>query len=173
MSPDELRAWLTEHIGEIFKFMDYEPTLHSEEELATTLGYWFAGDAWKAAGYRFVHLGIDGSGSQIAAWIRPNAEQIPVVLFGSEGGAGVLAASCEDWAKCIAYAPYIEEYPDDEDERLWIPEDEGDADAKAAQASYTKAVLQRFGELPPLDDLTANLDALDEEFVTWVESLIE
>jgi hypothetical protein len=173
MSPDELRAWLTEHIGEIFRFMDYEPTLDSEDELATTLGYWFAGDAWKAAGYRFVHLGIDGTGSQIAAWIRPQATQIPVVLFGSEGGAGVLAASCEDWAKCIAYAPYIEEYPNDEDDRLWIPEDEDDADAKAAQQAYKKAVEKRFGVLPPFEDLIADIDDLDEEFVTWVESLTE
>lgn len=172
MSPEELRAWLSERIDEIVQFMDYEPTLESEEELATTLGYWFAGDAWKTAGYRFIHLGIDGTGSQIAAWIRPDAAQIPVVLFGSEGGAGVLAASCEDWAKCVAHAPFIDEYPDDDAPRLSASEVEDD-EGLAAQNAYKEAVQQRFGSLPPLEQLTADLDELDEEFVTWVESLIE
>jgi len=41
MTAEELQIWLEEHIDEIFSFMDYEPTIESEEELAGTLRYWF------------------------------------------------------------------------------------------------------------------------------------
>jgi hypothetical protein len=74
MTAEELQAWLETHIYDIHAFMDYEPTIDSDDELMTTLGYWFRRDDWREAEYRFVHLGIDGMGSQFAAWIRPGAE---------------------------------------------------------------------------------------------------
>jgi hypothetical protein len=108
MDLEALRTWLVEHVHDIAACMDYEPTLDTDEELARTLGHWFGSTRWAASGHRFVHLGIDGTGGQFAAWIRPNAPApYPVVLFGSEGGRGVLASSPLRWAQILAHAPGI------------------------------------------------------------------
>ncbi len=183
MTTDELRSWLKEHCDTIVMFMDYEPYLESEEELAETLGYWFDGSDWKTDGQRFVQLGADGTGSQFAAWIRDGVAEIPVVIFGSEGGRGVVAKSCEDWAKIIAHAPSVDEYGDDDLAEIdvgfnfLLDEDENDPDelqeAKDALADYKQAVEARFGSLPAFEDLTTGLKPMSEEFGAWIDSVLE
>ncbi len=81
MTPEALGKWLSDNVDSIYSFMDYEPTLETEAELAETLGQWLGNKRWAKGGDRFVHLGIDGAGSQFAAWIRPNSTQIPVVFL--------------------------------------------------------------------------------------------
>ncbi len=183
MTPEELGKWLSENLDEIYTFMDYEATIDSEKELAVTLGHWLGSDFWATTKHRFIHLGIDGAGSQFAAWIRPGETQIPVVFFGSEGGAGALATSCKNWAKTIAYAPAIEEYTEPGHRRLdpgqnWkidgdeVGQDQAD-EAKAAQATYRAAVEKRLGKMPSLHQLMTDLDKVDAEFVQWVASVTD
>ena len=69
MTPEELQEWLDKYFIEISIFMDYEASMDSEESLCSTLEYWFSDDSWKEGGHRFVHLGIDGRGSQFAALV--------------------------------------------------------------------------------------------------------
>ena len=172
MTVEELQSWLEDHIDQIFSFMDYEPTIESDEDLADTLRYWFDREDWND-GQKFVHLGIDGMGSQIAAWLRPAPQSSPVVYFGSEGGRGVLVRSTKDWAQMLAYAPYIDEYPgDDEPACLVEREDDDDLDdeAQEALADYRAAVTAKFGGLSDFSTLTSGLEELNDQFTTWVES---
>ena len=182
LTPADLRQWLTDHIDEIYAFMraDYEPTLASEDDLTTILGtYGFRDEHWNRPGYRFVHLGHDACGGEVAAWIRPGHEhsEPPVVFFGSEGGHGVLAATLTRWALLLAHAPEIHEYPvpsvvgpvtdssqKDDPETLA-------AEAKAL-AAYRQAALGRFGQIPEMDVLTSDVDALNAEFTAWVSSYV-
>ncbi len=171
-----LRTFLEEHAHTIFAFMDYEPTLESEQALARTLGFWFRDDGWAATGHRFVHLGIDGTGGQIAAWIRPGAEPpYPIVLFGSEGGRGVLAATPADWVRVIAHAPFIDDYVHPAtattysamlDENEHSPEQV--ARAQHHLDIYRDAVEDLLGALPPLEQLIDGLDELNREFSAWM-----
>ncbi len=181
MTPEELQEWLEAHIDEIFAFMDYEPTLNSEEEFVETMGYWFGRDDWNEPGYRFVHLGIDGMGSEFVAWIRPGVDgPAPVVYFGSEGGRGVLARSPKDWAMVLAHAPGIIEYAFGDDPAQldvtsnWMLEDDDPEFAETARqklASYRDAVIERFGELPDFEALANGLDELNAEFCGWVDGV--
>lgn len=197
MTPTDLQHWLTTHIDQIVRFLDYEPTIDTDEELADTLDAWLGGADWRGSGHRFVHLGIDGMGGQFAAWVRPedagdekNGEsgEPPVVLFGSEGGRGVVARSPEAWAQIVAWAPFVDEYGGDpgfgaedgeatpiplEAESSWLLKDpmspeEGEA-AREALEEYRAALEERFGEMRPLEELAAGREALDAEFRTWVE----
>lgn len=178
MTAEELQAWLEENIDLIVVFMDYEPTIDSDEELAMTLGFWFDNDAWNSRGDSFTHLGIDGTGSQFAAWNRPGDEgPPPIVFFGSEGGAGVLVRSPVDWAMALAHAPGVDEYPDDGPAHLdpevnWMLDDEQDEDmieeARSALAQYREEIQNRLGSLSDLDTLTADLDDLNIEFAAWI-----
>ncbi|QDG51127.1 hypothetical protein FIV42_10385 [Persicimonas caeni] len=182
MTVEELQQWLEEHIDKIFTFMDYEPTIDSEEEFATTMGYWFGDEGWTEAGYEFAHLGIDGMGSQFAAWIRPGAEgPPPVVYFGSEGGSGVLVRSPRDWAMVLAYAPGVDEYPTftsparlDPELNWMLEDDDPDAAAEAERAleHYRAACVERFGDVPSFEELTSGLDELNEEFRGWIDDVV-
>ena len=175
MTPSDLQKFLDEHCDVITSFMDYEPFCESEEELATTLGYWFDKPDWNDGSQRFVHLGIDGTGSQFAAWVRPDAKETPVVFFGSEGGRGVLTRSLEAWVKVLAFAPGIDEYPDDDApacldlEMNWMKEEE---DVDDEIAAYREVVESKFGNVEPFDDLTAGLDDLNKAFKAWIEKIL-
>jgi len=182
MTPMELQDWLTEHIDRIVAFVDYEPTIESEEELAETFGYWFGSGRWAEAGHRFVHLGIDGTGGQFAVWLRKGAQAPhPVVLFGSEGGRGVLATTPARWAQILAHAPTIDDYEEPASlsaEGNWML-DPGESDpdeveeARGLLAEYRAAVEARFGPLPALDELTAGLAELNAEFIAWIEASVD
>lgn len=182
MTLEELCAWLEQHGDRITMFMDYQVRLDDEAGLASTLGYWFGSDAWQTDGMHFVHLGTDGTGGPFAAWIREGIEDIPVVQFGSEGGRGVVAKSCADWAKIIAHAPGVREYGTDDlvelDERSnWmLDENENDpediAASRAALEAYRDAVEVRFGVLPAFEELTADLASEARTFAAWVEEVL-
>ena len=181
MTHRELQAWLETHTADIVCFMDYEPSIETDEELATTLGYWFDSEMWSDSGYTFTHLGIDGMGSQFAAWHRPGAEQEPpIVYFGSEGGRGVLVRSPEDWVQIIAHAPTIDEYPSDDGPAILTresfflsSEDPQEAEeARTALARYSAAVTAVYGEVPPLSELTSGLDSLNQDFLEWVQTCV-
>lgn len=178
MTAEELQTWLEENIDLIMAFMDYEPTIDSEEELSMTLGFWFDNDTWNDRGDSFLHLGIDGTGSQFAAWVRPGDEgPPPIVFFGSEGGTGVLVRTPQDWAMALAHAPGVDEYPDEGPAQLdpdanWMLDEEADedmvAEARSALARYREYVQEKFGGLSDLDTLTADLEELNEEFAAWI-----
>lgn len=180
MSPKELAQWLSQNADRIDAFMDYEIVIESEEELAATLEFWFEHSRWVATNHRFIPLGVDGTGSQFAAWIRPGNTQIPVVFFGSEGGAGVVAASCDLWAQTIAFAPAIDEYPEPGDARLsvemnWkfdndLVGDELADHAYAMQSAYRVEVEERFGKLTSLEELMSGLEDIEAEFEQWLVS---
>ncbi len=172
-----LRALLEQHTHTIFAFMDYEPTLRSERDLTATLGFWFRSSDLAHTGHRFVSLGSDGTGGQIAAWLRPGVPPpYPVVLFGSEGGLGVLAASPADWARVVAHAPFIDDYVEPAratsyaaylDESQNSPESVARAQWKLD--SYRDAVEELLGPVPALEELIEGLEELNAEFRVWVE----
>lgn len=186
MTPDELTEWLREHAAQIFAFTDYEIALSSEEDLRAVLGEsWFRDADWNEPGYRFLHLGHDGTGGEVALWLRPGDERSPpVVFFGSEGGTGVLAPSPDAWVKALAYGPAILEYADVETatSRLSIEENEYlAADADPAQKTeaeehldaYRRATIARFGSLPPFDELVAVDEADQRELKEWVTAVLD
>lgn len=179
MDAKELQDWVQEHVDSIATFMDYEATVDDEEEFYDTLRYWFDNESWND-GQTFVHLGIDGTGSQFAVWIRPDAEPPhPVVFFGSEGSAGVLAASPEDFAMALAHGPGIDEYGSDYasfvEENYMLTDDEPEfiEEAEAALAEYREAVVDRLKSYGALDEITSGLEGLNEEFDEWVQSRLE
>ena len=180
MDTTELRAWLELHCMDVFAFMDYEPTLSSDDALAGTMDAWFGTDAWRATGHRFVDLGTEGSGSLFAAWIRPGAvEPFPVVLLGSEGGRGVLASSPARWAQLVAHAPLIDDCHEPASAVVRSDEELDEAfqraagrDPRASLRAYRDACAARFGPLPTRDDLTGGLDALNGELLAWVAAQI-
>lgn len=178
MTAEDLQAWLEDQIDLIVAFMDYEPTIDSDDELAMTLGFWFDNENWNERGDHFIHLGIDGRGSQFAAWARPGDDgPPPIVYFGSEGGMGVLVREPLDWAMALAHAPGIDEHPADGAARLdpdanWMLDAEEDEDlveeARSALARYQQLVQERLGSLSDLETVTADLDDLNAEFTAWV-----
>lgn len=172
MRPDDLRDHLTEHVHDIHAFMDHEATLMSDDEFAHLLAHWFANPAFDARGHRFVHLGHDGSGSHFAAWLRPDADDVPVVLFGSEGGTGVLADTIDRWPHILAHAPWISEGHDEPSHVTSLPSSllEEDEHAEEALKAYREATAEQFGPLPPLEALLTGLDPLDDAFQSWVQS---
>lgn len=173
MNPEQLQAWVQTHIDDLFRFMDYEPTV-DDEELVDTLGSWLDNDGW-ASDDRFVHLGIDGTGSQVAVWVRAQDEQRPVVFFGSEGGLGVLTATPEAFALALAHAPYFEAFEEParlegQDDPLADKDDEEREEVRAALERYRAAVRKDLGEAPALSELTAGLDELNRELREWVKA---
>jgi len=165
-----LQRWVTEHVDHIFAFMDYEPTIEEADEVKSTLGYWLDNHEW-ASDDEFLHLGIDGTGSQFLVWKRASDQQAPVVFFGSEGGLGVLTATPAAFAQALAHRPWVDGY----EEPASLTDNEGDdldedeaAEADKALATYKAAVEDRFGPLPSLAELTAGVDALNQELRAWV-----
>jgi hypothetical protein len=159
--------------------MDYEPSIYDEDDLADTLNYWFDTPSWRDGGHRFLHLGIDGTGSQVAAWVRPGHEPdatTPVVFFGSEGERTVLAASPLDWAFMIAHAPGLwgsfepmASLREDEEDEFY--EDEDEERPSQLLARYHELVENTHGEVPSFEELRGRASVLDEEFVTWVDGV--
>jgi hypothetical protein len=176
----ELTALLEADVAGVMAFMDYEPTIESEEELASTLDAWTGSKKWRQTGHRFEHLGIDGTGGQFAAWHRPGAEgPPPVVLFDSEGGRGVLASSPARWAQVVAHAPAITFAQEPvravkrEGELGQHRDDpESEEEARAALEAYRAAVEKKLGKLPPLKELTGDLEKLNKEFLAWVQAAV-
>ena len=171
MSVEELQAWLTGRIGDITGFMDYESADYGEEGLADTLDSWFDTPRWRGPGHRFHHLGIDGTGSQVAAWVRAGSaadEPAPVVFFGSEGELSVLARRPLDWAFLLAHAPALW---DMSAPMLSLREDE-DERSKAALASYREGVENTFGAIPTFESLRDGVAPLDAELLAWVDGVL-
>ena len=72
---ESAQAWVQHYVQTICAFMDYEPTVSTDEELEATLrDHWFRDPAWNSPGYRFHSLGCDGTGGQFALWVRPGGE---------------------------------------------------------------------------------------------------
>ena len=173
MNPEQLQAWVQAHIDDLFRFMDYEPTV-DDAEFLDTMGSWLDNETW-ASDDRFVHLGIDGTGSQVAVWVRAQDEQRPVVFFGSEGGLGVLTATPEAFALALAHAPYFESFEEPaglakQDDPLADKDDEEREEAQAAFERYRAAVRKELGDIPALQDLTTGLDVLNRELLEWVKA---
>lgn len=169
MTLEELQAWLIEHLDDIASFMDYEASLDDEATLAATLDAWFDSEHWRSSDHRFIHLGIDGTGGQFAAWIAPgSAPPYPIVLFGSEGGAGVLCASPSDWAQILAHAPVIDDLGEPASVLPADDDDDLDEEAEEALESYRAAVENHFDAWPSLLELTEDLESLNEQFLEWV-----
>jgi len=167
---EDARAWLSEHAAAIRAFTDYDPAPCSDRSLRDDLRHhWFRAAEWNAPGYRFRSLGGTGTGGLLALWVRPGADgPHPVVFFGSEGGYGVLVATSERWLQALAHGPMIREHASPA--RLvrdnWMLDEPGEA-ATEALAAYRSAVVERRGQLPALEVLTGELDALQQEFCGW------
>jgi len=186
MNAQQLRHWLLQQAGDIQRFTDYQIVFESHHELMATLGTsWFSDVAWNEPRYSFVSLGQDGSGGMIAVWLasqRPDSE--PIVFFGSEGGAGVIAESPLRFAQALAYAPLLLEYEAgdlDAPSRLscednWYLQDEdraNAAEARDALSRYRRSVEERLGPLPAFESLVAVPGSLQSEFREWVTAVLK
>jgi len=127
-------------------------------------------------------LGHDGSGGNVALWLKPReTNATPVVFFGSEGGAGVLTTSPRAFAQALAYGPHLKEYEKgnlDAPSRLSLEDNwfsDGDpeevAAAKKALARYRSATEERLGHLPPFESLIAIPPAVQAEFRNWLTTV--
>ena len=178
MTVDELIVWMEAKATRVCDFMTYEPAERPGAELADCLDAWFGSRAWRDTGHRFVDLGED-CGGMLAAWLRPSHPgSCPIVFFGSEGEAGVLCASADKWVQLLGHAPTI-----DEGVRGVIPAhicdersmclDEGFDPERADEAHwslnlYRESLRADFGDLPPLDELTSGLEALNGALARWI-----
>jgi hypothetical protein len=183
MHPEELQAWLAEHAAQVFEFTDYEIAFSAEDVLGENLErYWFRDPLWNQPGYRFVSLGQDGTGGEVALWLRPHQDKAPVVFFGSEGGSGVLTASPLAFAQALAYAPLLQEYEKgdldapsrlslEHNWRLSGDDHEQTEAAKDALARYRLATEMRLGQLPPFESLISIPPTMQAEFRDWVTSI--
>lgn len=177
MNGEELQKWLAEHADEISAFTEYEAIPGTEETS------WFRDPRWNEPGYRFLSLGQDGTGGEFALWFRVQESSASgVVFFGSEGGSGVLAPSARAFAQALAYAPVIVECARGDLEapsRLgrednWYFSGEEPARTAAAEralTNYRTAVEERFGRLPPFEELTAVSRDLQDEFRAWTRAV--
>lgn len=180
MDVDQLQQWLLEHAENISAFTEFEVQLGTESDLQTNLqDYWFRDPQWNEPGYRFIPLGQDGTGGEVAVWLaplRPHAS--PVVFFGSEGGAGVVAASPLDFVRALAYGPAFLEYAGSLtepsclslSENWFLSDDDAEQSgvANAALARYRVATQHRFGELPCFEALSNIPVSMQSEFRAWV-----
>ena len=181
MTLEEYAQWAEEHAGTMMSFMDFEASPFDDEDLTDTLNAWFADKNWSAAGHRFVSLGIDGTGGLFNLWIRAGAPEgpHPVVLLGSEGGHGVLAADLKTFilqtAHAVFFSPYeepacAEPHDGDFEDDDW--DDDDDERPRAQHARYQAAVEAALGPIPPLAELTAGLEALNTAFCGWVGAVL-
>lgn len=186
MNAVELQKWLSEHADEIFAFTDYEAIMGFQGDLCENLETcWFRDPCWNEPGYRFLPLGQDGSGGDVAIWLSPRpGNESCVVFFGSEGGRGVLTDSALAFAQALAYAPVITEYAKatlDAPSYLSIEDNwyfsgeipDQAATARTAITTYRRAVEERFGPLPPFETLATVSADLQAEFCAWVSAVQE
>ena len=184
MNAQQLRHWLLQRAEEIRRFTDYEIGFDPDQVLLTNLGTsWFGDSGWNEPGYRFTSLGQDGSGGMIAVWLapqRPDTE--PIVFFGSEGGAGVIAESPMRFAQALAYAPVLLEYEKgdlDAPSRLsrednWFLQREDHKkvfEAREALSRYRRSTEEQLGPLPAFETLVTVAGALQSEFREWVTTV--
>ena len=177
MDVEELRAWLTEHGEDLFEFSEYEPEIMDDDELRTTLRYWFGDEDWDDGRFRFESVGKDSSGSQFVALFGAS-EHPAVAFFGSEGGHGVLTKSLQDFAKALAHGAFADEYHDFDASRSALsvttnymldPTDSDYDSAKAALERYREAAETEFDDIGDFEDLTDGLEELNAAFCGWVQ----
>ena len=181
MNTKQIQDWLLENAADISRFTDYEIEFNTEDSLRQILErYWFRDPMWNEPGYTFISLGHDGTGGEVALWLRPSEMEVtPVVFFGSEGGAGVLTSSPCALAQALAYGPIVQEYVKeslDAPSRLslednWLLSSDRPEQvevAKNALARYRLATEARLGHLPPFESLIAIPPAVQAEFRNWV-----
>ena len=184
MNAEEIQDWLLEHARDISAFTDYEIEFNAEASLRLILErHWFRDPEWNEPGYAFISLGHDGSGGEVAVWLRPReTDATPVVFFGSEGGAGVLTTSPLALAQALAYGPLVHEYEKgnlDAPSRLslednWCLSDGGPEQVEVARnalARYRLATEERLGPLPPFESLIAIPPAMQAELRNWVTTV--
>lgn len=181
MNIQQLQDWLLEHADDIHRFTDYEIKFASDDVMRTNLElHWFSDRDWSEPGYRFVSLGQDGTGGEVAAWLSPRRpDDAPIVFFGSEGGAGVVAASPLAFAQALAYGPILQEYEKDDldaPSRLSLEgnwflsgNDAGQvAAAKDALGRYRQSAEERLRPVPPFESLVKIPQTVQSEFHDWV-----
>lgn len=168
----KLRAWIAEHQEDIWAFYDCEFVVQ-EELTPDTFFYWWI-DSYVDVGYRFFAIGTDGSGGQLAVWIRPNQKgPPPLVFFGSEGEREVITDCAWNFPLLLAHAripvpsgpAWKNTYLHDTDPR----DAEYQKRAKESFARYRKAVAARFGKIPSWEELRGDVDELTVEFEAWLE----
>ncbi|MCB9780546.1 MAG: hypothetical protein H6742_18410 [Alphaproteobacteria bacterium] len=175
MNETELIDWLKIHLFEIATFMDYQPTMRTQEALYGTLAkHWFRRDDWGSRGDRLVSLGQDGTGGLICLWQGPESPPPgAIVIFGSEGGLGVLATSPERFVQLVAHAPFFDPYQKPARataEGNWQLEEDDGSDPEGPThmlARYRAATEAQFGPLPPMDALTEGALELSDALVAW------
>lgn len=184
MDAEQLQQWLLGHAADIFDFTDLEISYCAEDALHQNLElYWFRDPEWNQPGYRFLSLGRDGTGGEVAIWLAPSRpDAAPVVFFGSEGGAGVLTESPLAFAMALTYAPLILEYEKgnlDAPSRLSTEDNwflSGDdleqrGRASEALARYRRSSDGRLGRVPAFENLISVPPTMQSEFLDWVRSI--
>ncbi len=184
MNETELQAWVVEHADDISAFTDYEPAAGTEEALHRDLETtWFRDPDWNERGYRFLPLGLTGTGGIVAAWRKPGyAQPAPVVFFGSEGGYGILTSEPSAFAQALGHAPLIQEWDKSGGEELarlslddnWFFRTEEPELALAATLAidrYRSALFQHFSPVRSFESLTNIPTALQAEFHDWVAGI--
>lgn len=92
-----------------------------------------------------------------------------------------LARSLADFARALAHGPAVDEFADSDARRSRLSREyNGKLDAQSARYERAVAALDRyrgaaearFGDLASLDELTAGLQALEDELSDWIESRI-
>ena len=128
-------------------------------------------------------LGANGTGGEVALWIRPDSEGPPPVAFlgRMEGRARAFARSLGEGPRIWPVHRRPRRRSHEGFQALDRKELHFDADADPEQrtdaeehlAAYQQATKERFGSLPPFDELVRVDPALHREFDGWVAEVLE
>ncbi|MFJ7250295.1 SMI1/KNR4 family protein [Kitasatospora sp. NPDC098652] len=145
--------------------IDFEPfdAFLSAEDTTDWLRLWSGNDELTGDGFRV--FGQDGTGGCAAFWLarpdRPLTDQ-PVVVLGSEGGTGVVAADLADflWVLAAGTGPF-EATVDNDPDRTPRPSPERTAVAERfapQRRRPARAITEQAGqEYPHFDDIVLEL----------------
>jgi len=158
------------HSGLVGYPIEFEFEQADEASTRQALGNWFGSDRWAADGTEFLQFGLDGTGGMYLLWGYPDLEgEPPVVILGSEGGAGLIATSLAELTELMTCGESLVTYGDQIE---WITLDE-------SEDTVDWPALRRAVSLPeatPATDPNAATQAArasHPDFPAWVHAMVD
>ena len=122
-------------------------------------------------GHSFFHLAKDHSGGHFLLWKRAQTRAPPAVVYVSTPDYGVVAKSFLDFPEILAHGVDFEPFwhpPTIENWRSAKPDSHADLLRDQVLREFQQAVVRRFGQLRPLDELLADRAGINKELSDWV-----
>ena len=125
-----------------------------------------------ADGETFYHLAHDGAGGVFLLWPRSSDPSQPpaVVYITSDGGYGVVTKSFLEFPHILAHGVSFSPYSDPPSVQPWHRELNSNFHKKKFEVllQFEETTVERFGPLPPLEELASGRNEMNTEFRDWV-----